>query len=134
MPGRRVFVNGGFEDGVEFVLQLLVAMSVVEALHWVTWQLRQSYKAFRSSPQNEIRISFPTGGRLFAPVGAVSSVLLALFVLQISAAYIGSVTPRAAIDSSGISRRTTAGAIVEGYGLLLLAEAVLRKLPRRSTR
>jgi hypothetical protein len=122
--------NGGFMDGVQFIVQLLAAMLVVESCHWLTWQMRQASKAFRAKQQNEVRTSFPTGGRLFAPVGAFSSFILALFVLQISIGYIGSVTPCTAVDTSNISRRMMAAAIVEGYGLLLLAEAALRKLPR----
>jgi hypothetical protein len=124
--------NGGFMDGVQFVVQLLIAMLVVEGFHWITWQLRHTSKAFRAKQQSEIRISFATGGRLFAPVGAFSTFLLALFVLQISVVYIGSATPCAAVDPSNISRKMIVASIVEGYGLLLLAEAALRKLPRRS--
>jgi hypothetical protein len=122
--------NGGFMDGVQFIVQLLTAMLVVEGCHWLAWQTRQAPKALRAKQQNEVRISFPTGGRLFAPVGAFSSFLLVLFVLLISIGYIGSVTPCAAVDPSNISRRLMVAAIVEGYGLLLLAETALRKLPR----
>jgi hypothetical protein len=122
--------SGGFVDGVQFIVQLVAAMLVVEGCHWLAWQARQAPKAFRAKQQDEMRISFATGGRLFAPVGAFSSFLLVLFVLLISIGYIGSVTPCAAVDPSNISRRLMVAAVVEGYGLLLLAEILLRKLPR----
>jgi len=124
--------RGGFMDGAQFVVQLLAAMLVVEGFHWMTWRMRQTSKVLRARQQGGVHISFPTGGKLFAPVGAISSFLLGLFVLQIANVYIGSVTPCEALDPSTISKKVIVGAIVEAYGLLLLADAALRKLPRRS--
>lgn len=80
--------SGGFVDGVQFVVQLLAAMLVAEGIHWMTWRMRQTSKAFRAKQQNAVHISFPTGGKLFAPVGATFSFLLGLFVLLISSAHI----------------------------------------------
>jgi hypothetical protein len=124
--------SGGFVDGIQFVLQLLAAMLVVEGIHWMTRRMRQTSKAFRAEQQSAVQISFPTGGKLFAPVGAISSFLLGLFVLLISNAYIGSVTPCESVDLNSISRRMIVAVIVGAYGFLLLADAALRKLPRSS--
>jgi hypothetical protein len=118
-------------DGAKFVCELLAAILVIEAVHWVAWRIRQPMNASDSNPQHEVKLSFPTGGRLFAPVEAVSTLLLALFVLYISTAYIGSVAPCTALQPTPITRRIAVGTIVEAYGLLLLAEAALRKFPRR---
>ena len=79
--------------GVQFVVQLLAGMLVVEGFHWMTWRMRQTSKVIRARQEGGVHISYPTGGKLFAPVGAISSFLLGLFVLEISNAYIGSVTP-----------------------------------------
>jgi hypothetical protein len=121
---------GGFIDGLQFVVELLAAMLAVEGFHWMAWRMRQPSKALRLSQHSGVRISFPTGGKLFAPLGALSSFLLALLILRISIAYIGSVAPCEAADLSSISGKLIVAAIVEAYGLLLVAHAVLKMLPR----
>jgi hypothetical protein len=124
--------SGGLMDGVQFVVELLAAVLVVEGIHWMTWRMRQTSKALRAKQQIGVHISFPTGGKLFAPVGAIPSFFLGLFVLRISNAYIGSVTPCEAVDLRSISGKMIAAVIVGAYGLLLIADAGLRKLPRSS--
>jgi hypothetical protein len=119
-------------DGVQLVVQLLAAMLVVAGIHWMTWRMRQTSEAFRAKQQSAVHISFPTGGKLFAPIGAISSFLLGLFVLLISNAYVGSVTPCESVDLNSISRKMIVAVIVGAYGFLLLADAALRKLPRSS--
>jgi hypothetical protein len=107
-----------------FLLDLFVAMLFVEGSHWLGWVMRRVPSA---SPAE---VSSATGGRLLAPVGAVSSLLLALFVLYVVRAYIGLLTPCEGVNPSDISKRLVVGGILQAYGVLLLAE-MLVKFPRR---
>ena len=113
-----------------FVLTLFVAMLFVEGFHWLGWLMRQAPCASRKA-RDSAEVSSPTGGRLFAPVGGVSSLLIARFVSYVVGAYIGALNPCEGIDPSNISKRLIAGGILQAYGVLLLAEAILRKFPRR---
>jgi len=123
--------NGGFMDGVVFILGLFAAMLVVEGFHWGAWLMRQQSDASRATSQLSLDNSSPTGGRLFAPVGWLSSFLLALLVLFVVRAYIGTLTACEGVDPSSISKRMVVGAIFQAYGVLLLAEVALRKYPLR---
>jgi hypothetical protein len=57
--------------------------------------------------------------------------LLALLVLFVVRAYIGTLTSCEGVDPSSISKRMVVGAIFQAYGVLLLAEVALRKYPLR---
>jgi hypothetical protein len=133
--GRSVWppriCNGGFADAIEFVLGLSAAMLVIEGLHWGTWWMRQLSNVSRAKSQKSVDDSPSTGGRLFAPLGGISSVLLAAIVLDAVRAYIGALTPCESLDPHSVSRRMIMGAIFQAYGVLLIAEALLTKFPRR---
>jgi hypothetical protein len=132
-----VICNGGFTDaivdGIVFIFALFIAMVLVEGFHWLGWLMRRAPSA-STQARDSAEVLSPTGGRLFSPVGAVSSIVLALFVLGVVRSYIGPLTPCERVDPSEISKRLIVGAILEAYGLLLLAEAILRKFPRRPVR
>ena len=109
----RSTCQGGIPEAFLYEIQFVISLLAVEAIHWIAWFLRQK-------PRAATHQSVPTGGKLFAPRDAVSSVGLALFLLYVTR-FLGIATPCETMTLGQIGGKVVAGQMLQAYAVLLLA-------------